>query len=486
MQFKQKQSSAKSSFYKWHRILGLISLVPVIFWTISGLSHPFMANWFRPFIPQEVFKPLSQQQMVPRLTLQQVMDKNHLSQLRNFGLINFNNNTYYQALLPDSTYNYYSAANANLLPNGDQQYAEYLARYFTQDSVSAVKSITLQKSFDSNYQPINRLLPVWKISFDRPDGMDIYVETSQSRLGTFNNNTRKAFLWIFKQFHNWQFLADVFGETFRIVVLLIVMSVMLLSLLSGITVYGLFWKRFKQIRQKQKADGKEEKRFIHRFHRQLGLIVSFVMLTFVVSGGFHLYVKLRNTGPVPKPFEQLIQSSELEKSNLQLPMADSLIRRVSLIKFDRHTYYQVLDIQKHISYFDAQSGKELSTGDDVFALCLAGYYRGYTTSSNNQHQAKTEAIKQFTTEYGFINKRLPVVKVSYPDNEDWYIETTSGKLATKVAGIDRTEGFSFIFLHKYFGMTWAGKDVRDIVSMLAAAGVLVVSLFGFAAFLKNK
>jgi len=35
-------------------------------------------------------------------------------------------------------------------------------------------------------------------------------------------------------------------------------------------------------------------------------------------------------------------------------------------------------------------------------------------------------------------------------------------------------------------MTWAGKNIRDLVSMLAAAGVLVVSLFGFASFIRNK
>jgi hypothetical protein len=76
--------------------------------------------------------------------------------------------------------------------------------------------------------------------------------------------------------------------------------------------------------------------------------------------------------------------------------------------------------------------------------------------------------------------------VEYPNGENWYIETTTSQLAEKVTGMDRTEGFSFIFLHKYFGMTWAGKNIRDVVSMLAALGVLVASLFGFAAFIKNK
>jgi hypothetical protein len=481
MEIKTQQKIARKNFYKWHRVLGLISLVPVIFWTISGLCHPFMSNWFRPVIPQEVFKPLNQQQMAPRLSVQQVMDQNHLTLLRNFSLVNFNKGNYYQLLKTDSTYSYYSANDGALLPNGDRQYAIYLARYFTQDSISSIKNLQLQKTFDGNYQPINRLLPVWKVSFNRPDGMDIYVETSQSRLGTFNNNFRKTFLWVFKQFHNWQFLADAGGETFRIVVLLIVITVMFFSLLSGIMVYGLLWKRFKHIRQKQIADGREDKRFVHRFHRQLGLIVSFVMLTFVISGGFHLWVKLRNVQPASQAFEQIINRSDLPTNNLKLGIPDSLIKRISVVKFNNRVYYQVQDIKKQIHYYDAATDKQLYNGDTMYAIYLSSYYRGKT-----KQPITTEPVKQFTNEYGFINKRLPVVKVSYAQNEDWYIETTSAKLATKVAGIDRAEGLSFIFLHKYFGMAWAGKNVRDIISMLAAAGVLIVSLFGFAAFIKNK
>jgi hypothetical protein len=83
-------SAIKSSFYKWHRVLGLIGLVPVIGWTLSGLSHPFMSNWFRPTIAKEVFKPLPQSKMQPALSVKQVMDKNNLHELRNFNLIHFN------------------------------------------------------------------------------------------------------------------------------------------------------------------------------------------------------------------------------------------------------------------------------------------------------------------------------------------------------------------------------------------------------------
>ena len=129
------KQAARQSFYKWHRLLGLTALVPIICWTISGLSHPFMSNWFRPFIPQETYQSPTQSEMRPRLTLTQVMDQNHISQLRNFGLVNFNHRTCYQLLGADSIYRYYDAASGNFIPNADRDYAIFLARYFTQDSL---------------------------------------------------------------------------------------------------------------------------------------------------------------------------------------------------------------------------------------------------------------------------------------------------------------------------------------------------------------
>lgn len=477
-------ATAKQNFYKWHRILGLIALVPVICWTLSGLSHPFMSNWFRPSIAQEVYKPLSQGEMKPALSLQQVLVKNSINSFRNFGLISLKGQTFYQVLGTDSLMNYYSATTGELSKDGDKRYAEYLARYFTQDSTSAVKNIELQKTFDGKYQPINHLLPVWKISFDRPDGMDVYIETGQSRMGTFNNTTRKVMLQVFEQLHTWQFLADLGGDQFRLIVLLIVVSVMFLSLLSGLTVYGFFWKKFKTAQQNRKNAGREDKRFVHRFHRQLGLIISFVLFTFTISAAFHVIVKLHNVGPKEKVYNQIIAANELEVSNLKLPVADTTIKKIGLVKFNDHTYYQLSNNKKEILYFDTATGAQLPSGDALYATYLAGFYHNEAPLTNSK--LKVTQIRQFDNEYGFINKRLPVEQVAYPGNENWYIETTTSQLSTKVVGIDRAEGLSFIFLHKYFGMTWAGKNFRDIVSMLAALGVLVVSLFGFAAFIKNK
>lgn len=478
----------KRGFYKWHRVLGLIALIPIIGWTISGLSHPLMSNWLRPSISKEVFIPATQRDIAPALSIQQVMDKNNIEQLRNFSLVKFTRGTYYQILNKDSIYNYYSTIDGKILNNGDKEYAEYLARYFTQDSTSKLAGISLQTSFDSHYQPINRLLPVWKVTFDRPDGMDVYVETSQSRMGTFNNNTRKFFLVLFEQLHTWNFLVGIGGEQFRIIVLMVAVTIMFLSMLSGLVIYGLLWKKFKEVSRKRKGT---EKRFIHRYHRQLGLIMSFLMLTFTLSGAFHLYISLDNYADKSDSYQHVINKHDLKLSNLALPVADTTIIRTGLASFDGKTYYQVLTKKKQVQYIDASTGQELKDGDAMYARYLSAYYRNFRNGgkSNNgkpAHEVTVTPIKQFTNDYGFINKRLPVAEVSYANDGDWYIETTSAKLATKVAGIDRAEGLTFIFLHKFFWMTWAGKDIRDIVSMLAALGILIVSLLGLTAFIKNK
>jgi len=471
-----------AKFYKWHRILGLIALVPVICWTISGMSHPFMSNWFRPYIPVEVYKEPAQSQLKVKLSIQQVLDTNHVVQLRNFRLVSFKDITYYQVLGTDSVYNYYNATDGKPILNGDQQYAEWLARYFTRDSVSAIKAITLQKTFDGQYQPINHLLPVWKVSLNRPDGMDVYIETGQSRMGTFNNNTRKWMLCLFEQLHTWDFLAKAAGDTVRNVFLLCIVVVMFCSLVTGLTIYGLFWKKFKAAAKNRRTGNKIDKRFLHRYHRQIGLYVSFVMLTFFTSAGFHLFVKLRNNASEKPQFAQLFNRADIKLFNLQLPVPDSTIKKIGLAKIDNKAYYQVSTTRKKILYFDAVDGTELKDGDQVFATYLSNYYRQAPVKG----KVTVTQIRQFTNEYGFINKRLPVQQVSYPGGENWYIETTTAKLATKVGGLDRTEGFSFIFLHKFFYMSWAGKDVRDIVSITAALGVLVVSVLGFASFLKSK
>ena len=74
----------KQKIYTWHRIIGIITVIPVIFWCLSGVMHPFMAHFFKPTITNE---RLEQTTIAPAdipLSIQTVLEKNNLKQIKNF------------------------------------------------------------------------------------------------------------------------------------------------------------------------------------------------------------------------------------------------------------------------------------------------------------------------------------------------------------------------------------------------------------------
>ena len=90
-------------------------------------------------------------------------------------------------------------------------------------------------------------------------------------------------------------------------------------------------------------------------------------------------------------------------------------------------------------------------------------------------------------EYGFVNKRLPVVRLDYKtiDDQTFYIETATSRLAAIVNNNSRLEGYSFAIFHKFLLMEWAGKNIRDILMIISALGILVVSVLGLVLFIKK-
>lgn len=91
-------------------------------------------------------------------------------------------------------------------------------------------------------------------------------------------------------------------------------------------------------------------------------------------------------------------------------------------------------------------------------------------------------------EYGFVNKRLPVVKLEYNSSNSitYYIETSTSRLASVVSNSTRYEGYSFAVLHKFLFLDWAGKNIRDFITVFSALGLLAVSVLGLILFIKTK
>ncbi|RYY13270.1 MAG: hypothetical protein EOO36_16120, partial [Cytophagaceae bacterium] len=149
--------------YHWHRILGIITVVPVVLWALSGISHPLMSNWLRPPIAHETVPapPLLGPALV--VPVAQVLADHHLPAVQNVRVVQYRRQPYYQVTTASGKLRYFAAATSRELPGGDQAYAEDVARYLLADSTSAVASAERLTHYTADYKFINRLLPVWKI-----------------------------------------------------------------------------------------------------------------------------------------------------------------------------------------------------------------------------------------------------------------------------------------------------------------------------------
>jgi hypothetical protein len=126
----------------------------------------------------------------------------------------------------------------------------------------------------------------------------------------------------------------------------------------------------------------------------------------------------------------------------------------------------------------------LPSGEERYARWLAS---SFSTRPANKI-ISTRIITKFEDEYGFVNKRLPVWKVGYAENsqERYYVETSTGKLATVVNDKDLVEGYSFALFHKHHFMDWGGKMVRDISTMFWALMQVMMVLVGLWFWMKTR
>lgn len=475
----------KQNIYKWHRILGVITLIPVIFWTLSGIMHPFMAHFFKPTIAKERIEKKGIDTTQIKFSLQEVLEKNNISSFKNFRIIDFEGTTYYQVKTIDDKLNYYDASSANLLTEGDKKYAIYLSRYFLQDQKSKIKDIALVTHFTTQYKFINRYLPVYKVTFDRSDAMQVYVETSSSKLATYNPKSRQVFLWIFDTFHNWSFLNAISNNYLRIILMTLFLSIIVFSTASGLIIYGFMWKNFKKSKPTEKID------FLKRHHRKIGFLVSLVTLTFSFSGAFHA-VKKWNAVPMEEMvYEPIINVKDIKVNSIAFLDKNSI--NVSVIKFYNSVYYQCDYLEgkdvnkKFINAFNGNIDNNVALN---YSLFLVEFFNEKLKINDPTATLKTKStLENFDRkEYGFVNKRLPVVKMEYNSkgNRNYYLELSTSRLAALVSNEDRVEGYSFAILHKFSLLEWAGKNIRDLFTVISALGVFVVSIAGLLLFLKKK
>ena len=469
----------KRKLYEWHRKLAIIALIPVLMWTSSGIMHPIMSN-FKPELATKFLRPSPIDASEIEVSLDSALQLNAITTIQNFRIVEFKKHNYYQIQLPEQfELVYLDVSNGKKLTNGDRLYAEYLARSFAGDQESPIADIGVQEEFTTEYARIFRFLPAYRVAFDRPDGLRLFVETKSSRLGTAVNNSRATFSWLFAQLHNWDFLN--FNAVFRISFILVLVAITLFSALTGMVVYSVLWKSLKT--------GNIKAESVRKYHRTLGIIVSFALLLFGVSAAFHIFPKYTPDNRAAFGNHQVYKTTDLEFSLQEVLNKTSQFGKVvnaSLITMNGENLLQVHVLSKRgtkIHYLNLKDNQWMKDGDQLYARYLANKFSGYSESQISS----VNLITKFAGEYGFVNKRLPVYKVQYQEtgNPRYYVETSTGLLGAKVNDKLAISGFMFGYFHKYRFMNFAGKVVRDTVMSLFALGNFITALMGLLLYLKR-
>ncbi len=522
----------RKNIYKWHRTISLIIAIPVCLWAISGFLHPIMTN-IRPKVATQWLMPVAIDSNKITVPLQTALTQNGIDSFQTFRIVHINNDYFYQVKLNNKIeLQYYSTLTGKLLANGDWLYAQYLAKQFLEgqkkDSSnhkafntniipitashdccnaatnfilngktgSKVKSVDYVQAFDKEYNSINRLLPVYRVEFDREDGIRIFVETGQDRFATAIDNNRYAFTLFFQLIHNMGWL-DFLGNG-RLVIEVILSILTFLTSLIGIYIF--FTTKSKKVVGNDKVTAR-------RNHRYTSVFISLFTLLFSFSGGFHAFSKFKEDVRDKYFIQNNFAVNQINFNFSQLKsVAKQPITNINLVRINGSNYWQVTtnstskkpttslkgkDMMKDMSvpppsniYISTNKGSVLIDGEKQYANFLA-------TSFSNHLETEIKAttvITKLEKEYNFTDKRLPVWKVQYTTNhnERFYVETLTGKLSKKTDDTDIWDALSFNFLHKHHFMDFAGKGWRDFSTMFWAASQIAMVVIGLILYFKTR
>lgn len=512
----------KKKIYSWHRTASLIIAIPVLLWAASGFMHPLMTN-IRPKVATQWMMPKVVDSAKIKVPLQEALLKNHIDSFTNFRLIHIDTNWFYQVQRGrDKEPVYLSTLTGKSLTAGNQLYAQYIAKVYLegqqgdsgkitphptqaveQDCCDAAASCVLNNtkgskvanvsyltSFDDEYKSINRLLPVYKVAFERTDGIRVYVETTQDKFAFAMDDKRRTFDRIFTLIHTWTWL-DFLGKGKLLVEFLLVALAFLTTCMG---VYIFFTTKHKKVKGNELVKAR-------RNHRYTSIVIALFTLMFTFSGAYHALAKFKDDTRNSFYNEHWFAAStcNFDYKLLQSQLKDP-ITNISLAAMDKGlTYWQVntkfqnaiarKDLMKDAQvsppnavYINTADNTVLPEGEVVYARFLAKIFSGHADSE----VLSVSPVTKFTNEYNFTDKRLPVWKVSYAanSNERYYVETSTGKLSKSINDRDLAEGYSFAFFHKHEFMAWGGKGLKDFSTMFWAFAQIVMVTIGLMLYFK--
>ena len=489
----------------WHRWLGIFACVGVLMWGLSGISHPIMSR-LQPK-PAVFVAPQATFNLADALTPKAILSQHKIRAFSHLSLSRVAEQTYLRVgTMQNMPARYFDIKTGNELEYGDEINAKALASHFTGIAADQIASAHLVSQFDADYHPVNRLLPVWRISFKQNGNLRAFIDTEQTRLATLVDDTRYRLTQLFQFGHNWSFLSKV--PALQLTIAASILSIILLSALSGLYLF---------VKQSSTAKARLAKLSTRRWHRRMGLVVSLTTLVFASSGLFHLVMSYQQEKRVVHAQPAMV-SAELLSDAVWKDIIKQPIAKLDGLAQGLEPYWYVLPAADsgenqmpvaqvaamateaaHAEHHDHHAHGETVREKKKPYMLRADKYRGEVAADSVEQFARSQALQfysatapvvtavtwtsKFAGEYGFIFKRLPVLKVQLQDadNTRIYIEPTTGALAAEVRDIDGVEGFVFAYLHKW-SFEGLNKDLRDLLVSLFALWNIVVAMLGLVLF----
>lgn len=478
----------KISVLKLHRTLALFGFAAMLLWGASGLLHPWLTTFG---VQQAVFAPpqraLNLNQALP---FQQLLKQTGIEQAQSVRLAVGESANLLQVTESQFAPRRYFDLNTGLeLPNHDPVYAAFLARHYLNVPYAEIAKVERIDTFSNDYPSVNRLLPVYRVQFDRPDGLNAYVYTETASLAAVSDNTKHRVQTAFQWLHTWSWMPKA-AETPRVLLIAMLVGVLFMMACSGLAMLVL-------IRRKVRAAGAKG------WHRIAGYVLVVPVLMFSFSGVYHVVqhgwpeeqsklamrpaIQLQNLDfAIHSSWAEITRDLQVTGLSLVANQNGELLYRLALpnpknglpdnAQAIRTARFDGVQPTGPAVYLNAKTGILWQDGDREMAHQLAQLHTGLPREAVQ----RVSLVTRFGGDYDFRNKRLPVWKFEYgaPLNASVFVDTATGVLADITLNSAKPEIWSFSMLHKWSFLGGLGRNVQNIV-MCVVVVLAMVMMAGF-------
>jgi len=487
---------------RWHRALGALACAAVLLWSLSGAMHPLMSR-YQPR-PATFTAPLLTSLPAVAPALSSILASAGIAEVTHARLVQVEGRPYWQVAQPDAAgLRYFDAADGSPLADGEARHARFLARHFLGQGSAPITAVTRIEEFGGEYAWVNRLLPVYRVDFARPDGMRAYVEPRSAQLATLIDDRKALFNGAFVLFHTW--LLPGLPEALRLALAALCLFAVTATPVLGIGVWLL--------RRGLPASGG-----LRRAHRVLGLSVALAVVASGLSGAWHLAKGALDRGAGrqwPLRHTPVMAAAALDTASL--PSWSTPLLSLRLVEVEGRLYARLLapaaptpesghgghaGHASHAghgaappvlvaSYVALSGAAPAAVTDADYARELAAALVPRCAAEPPATSACVDApplaaglVEGFGGEYGLVNKLLPVWRFEAGDTR-LYVHPETAALAARVSPADYAEGWTFATLHKWQALEFIGRWPRDVLQIAWAVMSALTALLGLRLLLRK-